>query len=624
MRILDKINSPEDLRSLNLKQLEILAREIREELISVVARTGGHLAPNLGVVELTLALHTVFNSPRDKIIWDVGHQCYVHKILTGRKERFATLRQFGGLSGFPKREESPHDVFNTGHSSTSISAALGMALARDLRGEDFEVVAVIGDGALTGGMAFEALNHAGHLRTHLIVVLNDNEMSISGPVGGLAAYLSRLRTDPRYFRSKEELELILRRLPRVGPHFLKLIERLKDSLKYLVIPGMLFEELGFTYLGPIDGHNFLQLKEIFKQARRTPGPVLVHVITKKGKGYPPAESRPEVFHGVGPFDPHTGKVLPSAGPPTFTSVFGAELVRQAEQDERIVAITAAMPNGTGLTHFAQRFPKRFFDVGIAEQHAVTLAAGLATMGFRPVVAIYSTFLQRAIDQVIHDVALMHLPVTFILDRSGLVGEDGETHQGIFDIALLRCIPGMVLMAPKDEQELKCMLVTALQIEGPAALRYPRGPGVGVPLEDPARPLPVGKGEILREGQQAAILAIGPLVYAALRAAEILALRGIDVAVINARFIKPLDKEMIVEWAKKTGCIVTLEEHVVAGGFGSAVLEALAEGGCTGVKVKNLGIRDIFVEHGKPEILREKLGLTAPAVAQEVESLLKAI
>lgn len=622
MKILENISSPADLRRLTLEQLESLAQEIRAEIIKVVSQNGGHLAPNLGVVELTLALHLVFDSPRDKIIWDVGHQCYVHKLLTGRRERFATLRQFGGLSGFPKRTESPHDVFNTGHSSTSISAALGMALARDLKGENFKVVAVIGDGALTGGMALEAMNHAGHLKTDLIVVLNDNEMSIAGPVGALSAYLSRLRTDPRYSRSKEEIEILLKRLPRVGPKFLHLMERLKDSFKYLVIPGMFFEELGFTYLGPIDGHNIAQLREVLQQAGRMRGPVLVHVLTKKGKGYPPAEARPEVFHGVSSFDPRSGEILTAGGPPTFTSVFGAELVRQGEKDERIVAITAAMPEGTGLLPFAQRFPRRFFDVGIAEQHAVTLAGGLAAMGLKPVVAIYSTFIQRAVDQIIHDIALMGLPVTLVLDRAGLVGEDGETHHGVFDIALLRCIPGMVLMAPKDEQELRHMLVTALSIKGPAVLRYPRGQGVGVPLEGAARPLPVGRGEVLREGTQAVIVALGPLVYTALEAAKTLAERGIEVAVINPRFIKPLDTELITAWARRTGHVVTLEEHVVAGGFGSAVLEALSAANCKEVKVKCLGLEDAFVTHGKPQVLREHLGLTAPRVAVEVEKLLQ--
>ncbi|PRR69866.1 1-deoxy-D-xylulose-5-phosphate synthase [Neomoorella humiferrea] len=621
MNLLDKIREPADVKKLNNTELEKLAAEIRRELVRTVARTGGHLAPNLGVVELTLALHSVFDLPRDKIIWDVGHQCYVHKILTGRLSRFATLRQYGGLSGFPKRAESLYDAFDTGHSSTSISAALGFALARDLKGDDYQVVAVIGDGALTGGMAFEAMNHAGHLKTNLIVILNDNEMSISAPVGGMAAYLSRMRTDPMYSRSKEELENLLNRLPHVGPRVLKVIERLKDSFKYLVVPGMLFEELGFTYLGPIDGHNVALLKEVLQRARATRGPVLVHVITTKGKGYRPAEVNPGRFHGIGPFDPETGEPLKKEGPPTYTSVFGAEMVRQGEKNSQLVAITAAMPEGTGLMPFARRFPKRFFDVGIAEQHALTLAAGLSAAGFKPVVAIYSTFLQRAVDQVIHDIALMGLPVVLAIDRAGVVGEDGETHQGLFDLALLRCVPGMVVMAPKDEQELRHMLATAIQYNGPAALRYPRGEGIGVPLTGPAQPLPIGKGEVLRQGKDVAILALGPLVYAALAAAEELAGRGIEAAVINPRFVKPLDADLILTWADKTGCLVTVEEHVLAGGFGSAVLELLAAMGKTGVRVHCLGIDDKFVGHGKADVLREHLGLTPAGIAASVQEAL---
>ncbi|WP_338823282.1 1-deoxy-D-xylulose-5-phosphate synthase [Moorella humiferrea] len=621
MNLLDKIREPADVKKLNNTELEKLAAEIRRELVRTVARTGGHLAPNLGVVELTLALHSVFDLPRDKIIWDVGHQCYVHKILTGRLSRFATLRQYGGLSGFPKRAESLYDAFDTGHSSTSISAALGFALARDLKGDDYQVVAVIGDGALTGGMAFEAMNHAGHLKTNLIVILNDNEMSISAPVGGMAAYLSRMRTDPMYSRSKEELENLLNRLPHVGPRVLKVIERLKDSFKYLVVPGMLFEELGFTYLGPIDGHNVALLKEVLQRARATRGPVLVHVITTKGKGYRPAEVNPGRFHGIGPFDPETGEPLKKEGPPTYTSVFGAEMVRQGEKNSQLVAITAAMPEGTGLMPFARRFPKRFFDVGIAEQHALTLAAGLSAAGFKPVVAIYSTFLQRAVDQVIHDIALMGLPVVLAIDRAGVVGEDGETHQGLFDLTLLRCVPGMVVMAPKDEQELRHMLATAIQYNGPAALRYPRGEGIGVPLTGPAQPLPIGRGEVLRQGKDVAILALGPLVYAALAAAEELAGRGIEAAVINPRFVKPLDADLILTWADKTGCLVTVEEHVLAGGFGSAVLELLAAMGKTGVRVHCLGIDDKFVGHGKADVLREHLGLTPAGIAASVQEAL---
>ncbi|MDN5361969.1 MAG: 1-deoxy-D-xylulose-5-phosphate synthase [Moorella sp. (in: firmicutes)] len=622
MSLLAKIKEPADVKKLTPGELELLAREIRQELVQKVARTGGHLAPNLGVVELTLALHSVFNLRRDKIIWDVGHQCYVHKMLTGRREAMANLRQFDGISGFPKRAESPYDVFDTGHSSTSISAALGMALARDLKKEDYQVIAVIGDGALTGGMAFEAMNHAGHLQTNLIVVLNDNEMSIAPPVGGLAAYLSRLRTDPMYSRGKEELENLLNRLPHVGPRVLKVIDRLKDSFKYLVVPGMFFEEIGFTYLGPIDGHNIPQLREVLQHARNSRGPVLVHVITTKGKGYQPAEEHPDLFHGIGPFDPATGEPLNKGGPPSYTAVFGAEMVRQGERDDHLVAITAAMPDGTGLTPFARRFPQRFYDVGIAEQHALTMAAGLAAAGMYPVVAIYSTFLQRAVDQVIHDIALMELPVVLAVDRAGLVGEDGETHQGLFDLALLRSIPGLVLMAPKDEQELRHMLVTALQYRGPAALRYPRGAGVGVPLTGTAQPLPLGRGEILRRGRDVTILALGPLVYAALEAARDLAGDGIEATVINPRFVKPLDEELILTWADRTGRLVTVEEHILAGGFGSAVLELLARTGHQGVRVECLGIRDSFVPQGKPGLLREHLGLTPAGIKAAVQVLLQ--
>lgn len=622
MSILKQFKGPAALKKMSLQELELLAREIRQELIYTVSRTGGHLAPNLGVVELTLALHSVFDLPEDKIIWDVGHQCYVHKMLTGRCQEFATLRQYGGLSGFPKRAESPYDAFNSGHSSTSISAALGFALSRDINGDNYQVVAVIGDGALTGGMAFEAMNHAGHLKTNLIVILNDNEMSIANPVGGLAAYLSRLRTDPMYSRGKEEIESLLNRVPHVGPRVLKVIDHLKDTLKYLVVPGMIFEELGFTYLGPIEGHHIGRLKEILQHARNTRGPVLVHVVTTKGKGYRPAETQPERFHGVGSFDPETGKTLSSGGTPTYTSVFGAELVRQGEKDSRLVAITAAMPDGTGLIPFARRFPRRFFDVGIAEQHALTMAAGMAAAGLKPVVAIYSTFLQRCVDQVIHDVALMKLPVVLALDRAGLVGEDGETHQGLFDLTLLRSIPGIVLMAPKDEQELRHMLVTALQQKGPAALRYPRGAGVGVTLTGPAQPLPVGKGEILRNGREVAILALGPLVYEALAAAEELAAQGIECAVINPRFVKPLDKELLLSWAAKTGRLLTVEEHVLAGGFGSAVLELLNTYGYENTRLLMLGINDKFVQQGKTAVLREKLGLTQAGIKRGVLQLLE--
>lgn len=615
--ILEHVDKPSDLCLLSPAELEILVQEIRIYLLNTVSQTGGHLAPNLGVVELTLALHIVFNSPCDKIIWDVGHQCYTHKIVTGRRSQFSTLRQHGGLSGFPKLRESVHDCFQTGHSSTSISAALGLALARDLKGEDHDVVAVIGDGALTGGMAFEALNHAGHLGVRFIVVLNDNEMSIAGNVGALSNYLSRLRTDPLYYRSKEEVEEILMRIPSIGPRMVKAVERFKDSLKYLFVSGMLFEELGFTYLGPIDGHNLRLLCQVLERARGLSGPVLVHVYTKKGKGYPLAEKNPDKFHGVGPFNLETGEPLTSGCVLTYTQVFGSYLVQLARENPRIVAITAAMPDGTGLTEFAQEFPERFFDVGIAEQHAVTLAAGLARGGFRPVIAIYSTFLQRAYDQIIHDVALQELPVVFVLDRGGLVGEDGETHQGIFDLSYLRHIPGMIIMAPKDESELVVMLRSAFKYQVPTAIRYPRGIGRGVPLDSAPSFLLPGHGELLREGKDLVILAVGPLVYSALEAAELLAERGKEIAVINCRFVKPLDEDLILTWAQRTGRVLTLEENVRAGGFGSSVLEFLADHGFKG-EVARIGIPDCFVEHGAPELLKEHYGLDVAGIVSFIQ------
>ena len=508
--LLKQIHSLRDIRSMSLASLGELAREIRHELIKTVANNGGHLAPNLGVVELTLALHRVFNSPVDKIIWDVGHQCYVHKLLTGRKDEFGTLRQFGGICGFPRPSESIHDAFGTGHSSTSISAALGMAIARDLKGENHSVVAVIGDGAMTGGMAFEALNHAGHLKKNLIVVLNDNEMSIAQNVGAMSGYLTRLRTDPMYSRGKEEIEQLLRRIP-IGSTLLKFGERLKDSLKHLVVPGMLFEELGFTYLGPVDGHDLKAVTTILNQARNQKGPVLVHVLTKKGKGYRPAEENPDRFHGVGPFNPATGEVIKNSSAPSYSEVFGRTLTRLAQQDQSILAITAAMTSGTGLNSFARLFPGRFFDVGIAEQHAVTLAAGLAKEGYHPVVTIYSTFLQRAYDQILHDVCLQNLPVTFAIDRAGLVGEDGATHHGLFDYAYLRHIPNMVIMAPRDENELQHMLATAVQHPGPAAVRYPRGTATGCKMDEELKTLPVGQALVLRKGRDLTLLAVGCMV-----------------------------------------------------------------------------------------------------------------
>lgn len=623
--IIERISEPADLRSLSLAELETLAREIRELLVETVSRTGGHLAPNLGVVELTMALHLAFQSPEDKIIWDVGHQCYVHKILTGRRGQLATIRQYGGLSGFPKTRESRHDCFETGHSSTSISAALGFALARDLNGEKHAVIAVIGDGALTGGMSFEAMNHAGHIGTQLIVVLNDNEMSIDNNVGALSGYLNRLRTDPLYYRSKGEIEELLLRIPKVGSRVVKAIERFKDSLKYLLlrgqsipISGIFFEELGFTYLGPVDGHDLKALRKVFERARGTAGPVLVHVYTKKGRGYPPAEKNPDTFHGVAQFDVETGDLLRQDANPTFTRVFGDTLIRLGEERPDLVAISAAMSDGTGLKGFAGRWPDRFFDVGIAEQHAVTLAAGLAKSGYHPVVAIYSTFLQRAYDQIVHDVALQGLPVVFAVDRAGIVGEDGETHQGIFDLSFLRHIPGMILMAPKDQNELAAMLRSAVDCRRPAAIRYPRGAGRAAAIDGAQPCLEPGRAELLRRGRDLVILAVGPQVFDALDAAELLAVRGRQAAVINCRYVNPLDEGLIMEWAERTGRLLTIEENVLAGGFGSCVLELLSRHGWRG-ECACMGIPDCYVRHGDRLLLCRDYGLDPAGIADHVLS-----
>jgi len=604
---------------MNMQQLQVLAKEIRTLILETCARNGGHLAPSLGVVELTIALQYVLDTAKDRIIWDVGHQAYAHKILTGRRDYFPSLRQLGGVCGFPRRDESPHDAFDTGHSSTSISAALGYALAREKLGEKYRVVAVIGDGALTGGQAFEALNQAGHLGIKMLVILNDNEMSIAQNVGAMSSYLSRLRSDPMYTRRKRDMEVLLRKIPAIGPSMVKAVERVKDSLKYLLVPGMLFEELGYTYLGPIDGHNIQEITRVLRKTDTLHGPVLLHVLTKKGKGYGPAEANPALFHGVGPFDLKTGQILQNPGPPAYTSVFSEALVKLAEADNRIMAITAAMPEGTGLSKFAARFPERFYDVGIAEQNAVTMAGAMALQGLRPVVAIYSTFLQRAYDQVLHDICLQKAPVLFAIDRAGLVGEDGATHQGAFDISYLRHIPGMTLLAPKDEAELRNMLYTALDYDGPAAIRYPRGRGIGVDISKPFQKLPWGKGEILELGDDLLILAAGSMVYPALTVRNILAARGIGCTVVNARFIKPLDEELLLDAVSKHTLLVTMEENVVAGGFGSSVLELLAERGISGVKILNIGLPDSFVAHGKAELLKEKLGLTPEKMAERIMS-----
>ncbi|MCR4442239.1 MAG: 1-deoxy-D-xylulose-5-phosphate synthase [Peptococcaceae bacterium] len=615
---LEKIENPRDLKKLPVSELNTVAGEVRSLILETVSKTGGHLAPSLGVVELTLALHYVFNSEKDQIIWDVGHQAYGHKILTGRKEKFHTLRQFQGISGFPKREESLHDTFNTGHSSTSISAALGYALARDRLGEKNHVIAVIGDGALTGGQAFEALNQAGHLGINLLVVLNDNEMSIAQNVGAMSSYLSRLRADPLYARRKKDIEYLLNRVPAIGPTVVKAVERVKGSLKYLLVPGMIFEELGFTYLGPIDGHNITELTRVLYKAQSLQGPVLLHVLTQKGKGYLPAEKNPAVFHGVGPFELKTGKILKPPGPPTYTEVFGETIIDLAMRDSKVMAITAAMPDGTGLSNFGNKFPHRFIDVGIAEQNAVTMAAAMALKGLKPVLAIYSTFLQRAYDQVLHDVCLQNAPVLFAVDRAGLVGEDGPTHHGAFDLSYLRQMPGMTVMSPKDEDELRHMLYTALQFDGPVAIRYPRGRGVGVKFSASYQKLPWGRGEVLAVGDDLLLLAVGSMVYPALAVHRILKDGGITSTVINARFVKPLDEELIIDAVQKHPCFVTMEENVVAGGFGSAVLELLLRNGISQMKGLTIGLPDCFVTHGAIDVLKDHLGLTPAKMAERIK------
>lgn len=622
-QLLQKINSPADLKMLTLEEIKILAGEIRQLIIDVVSKNGGHLAPNLGVVELTLALHKVFTTPKDKIIWDVGHQSYIHKILTGRKELFPTLRQYHGMSGFPKRKESEHDAFGTGHSSTSISAALGMAVARDLKGEDNNVIAVIGDGSMTGGMAFEALNNAGDLHKKMIVILNDNEMSISKNVGAMSQYLCDLRTGETYNKIKRDVEGWLKGLD-FGSDVLSAIERLKGSVKYLMVPSSVFEELGFKYLGPIDGHDLNKLLEVLEAAKHVNGPVLVHVITKKGKGYEPAETSPNKFHGTGPFEIATGKKISDpAAPIAYTEMFGKTLTELAAENEKIVAITAAMPDGTGLNKFAEQYPQRFFDVGIAEQHAVTAAAGMAAEGLKPVVAVYSTFLQRAYDSVLHDICMQNLPVTLCLDRAGIVGDDGYTHHGVFDYAYLRSMPQMTIMAPKDENELRHMLNTALSFDGPITIRYPRGSGVGVDCSEALQQLSIGKGEVLREGEGVCLLAIGSMVAVALQAADVLAEQGIKAGVINLRFAKPLDEELLVQAAKKYSKLVTLEEGVVAGGVGSAVLELLNNKGLLQTtQVLNLGIPDEFVPHGDKKYLFRDIGLDLDSITAKITALVK--
>jgi len=613
-RLLDRIDNPADLKGLTKEELGILAAEIRQELVARVSANGGHLASNLGVVELTIALHRIFDSPRDKIIWDVGHQSYVHKLLTGRRQRFPSLRQYGGLSGFTCRSESEHDPFGAGHASTSISAALGMAIARDLSGDNYHVVAVIGDGAITGGMAFEALNQAGHLGSKMCVVLNDNGMSISPTVGGLAKLLGRVRFDYRYQWAEEESKRVMDILP-LGKRLWQMGKWLRRGFKGLIMPTVLWEELGLTYIGPIDGHDIDELEIALTQARDLcTKPAFVHVITTKGKGYEPAEGDAVYFHGV-PAESTSTKTIPS-----YSEVFAQTVIRLARQDPRLVAITPAMPEGNCLDIAEAEFPKRVFDVGICEQHAVTFAAGLATQGFKPIVAIYSTFLQRAFDQLIHDVCLQDLPVIFAIDRSGIVGDDGKTHQGTFDISYLMLIPNLIIAAPKDENELQHLLYTAVKSEHPMAIRYPRGSGVGVELDTELHEIPVGKGEILREGKDAAILAIGNMVAPALEAAQKLASKGIEATVVNARFAKPLDAELITGLASDIKRLVTVEENALSGGFGNSVIDLLQKSGISDARVKSIGIPDEFVEQGPQARLRAKYGLDAEGIARGVLEL----
>jgi len=620
-RILESINSPADLKGLKPVELQMLAREIRTLIIETVSHTGGHLAPSLGVVELSIALHYVYDSPSDKIIWDVGHQAYAHKIITGRRNTFHTLRQYKGISGFPKGEESPYDSFNTGHSGTSISAALGITTAGSIKGDKKKVIAVIGDGAMTAGMAFEALNQTGHTERDLLVVLNDNEMSIDKNVGALSSYFSRKISEPRFVNLKKNLEHFFRSIPGVGENIFALLKKSEDSLVGLLTPGMLFEALKFRYIGPIRGHDLNLLIKTFKDVALLDGPILVHVLTTKGKGYPPAEENPTLFHGVGSFDIATGlsKSKSAGDPPSYTEVFGRTMVELGAKEEKLFAITAAMPEGTGLTEFAKVYPDRFLDVGIAEQHAVTFAAGLATEGFKPVVAIYSTFLQRSFDQIIHDVCLPNLPVVFALDRGGIVGEDGPTHHGLFDLSYLRIIPNMTIMAPKDENELRHMLFTALAFHGPIAIRYPRGRGFGVPMDKEYKKIPIGEAEILGEGEDLLILAVGSRVYPSLEAARELEKEGLSVGVINCRFVKPLDTRL-PEIAARTGKVLIVEENTLQGGFGSAILESFTDQGVSSVKIKRLGIPDTFIEHGPQNLLREQCGIDTKEIVAEARRL----
>ncbi len=618
LSLLEAINSPADLKKLNRKELPVLADEIRKVIVEVVSKNGGHLASSLGVVELTIAIHYVFDTPNDKLIWDVGHQAYAHKLLTGRRDQFHSLRQHKGIAGFTRIKESPYDTLSTGHSSTSISASLGVAHAKYLKEEKAKVIAVIGDGSLTAGLAYEGLNQAGDQfkDRELIVILNDNDMSISRNVGALSSFLSRKLSGKRLQEARKDFGEFLRSLPKIGDDVYQFAKRSEESLKAFTTPGILFEAFNFEYFGPINGHKLNHLIDILNNIKYLKEPVLLHVTTQKGKGYPPAEENPVYFHGCGCFEVETGTCIDPKNPdPSYTEVFGQTMIRLAEKDQRIVAVTAAMPEGTGLANFARTYPDRFFDVGIAEQHGVTFAAGMATEGLKPVVAVYSTFLQRAYDQILHDVCLDRLPVTFAIDRGGIVGEDGSTHHGLFDLCYLRCLPNMVVMAPADENELQHMLATAIEHDGPIAFRYPRGSTTGNPLDEMIKPLPIGKGKILENGDDILILAIGKSVGDALEASNFLKEKGISATIVNCRFVKPLDAELIISLATRIPYVITVEENVLQGGFGSAVLETLNDAGVTGLRVERIGVADTFVEHGPQKLLRSLYGIDASAIVK---------
>jgi 1-deoxy-D-xylulose-5-phosphate synthase len=621
MSILKSIHSPADLKRLSPNQIPPLCQEIREQIIGAVSNVGGHLASNLGVVELTVALHYLLDTPSDRIVWDTSNQAYTHKLLTGRREQFHTLRQYGGLSGFCKREESEYDTFNAGHAGTGVSAAFGMVEAREQLGQRHKVVCVVGDGAMTAGMTLEALHHAGGAGRDFLVVLNDNQMSISKNVGAISAYLSRTFTGEFYTKMREETAQLLRKIPHIGNDMQKLARRAEELAKGAILPGLLFEELGFQYSGPIDGHNFEHLLPTIENVLKMKGPVLLHVITKKGLGYEPAIKNPVWFHACPPFVRETGAPAKKAVRASYTQIAMETLVALARADRRVVAITAAMCEGTGLTAFEKEFPDRIYDVGIAEQHAVTFAAGLATQGLKPVVAMYSTFLQRAYDQVVHDVATQNLPVVFCIDRGGLVAEDGTTHHGAFDYAFLRHVPNMVVMAPKDENELQHMMKTGLLYDGPISVRYPRGVSLGVQMDPAPAALPIGKGELMKDGTEVAIIAIGVSVWQAVQAAERLSEEGVSTAVVNARFAKPIDRDLVADVAKRVRYVVTVEEGCKMGGFGSAVLETLSDAGITDVTTKVLGLPDWYIEQGPQDLLRERYGLTAEGIYLSVKELI---